>query len=95
METGDFSDMLAAFAVDAVLTFHGIPVGPFRGRAAIEEAYRSQPPGDEIVLLSTEKESDTIVATYAWTTEPETRAGEMRLRYQDGAIAALDVIYER
>ncbi|MFN8517354.1 MAG: nuclear transport factor 2 family protein [Chloroflexia bacterium] len=35
VRTGDFGPMLAPFAPDATLTFVGIPVGPFHGKAAI------------------------------------------------------------
>jgi hypothetical protein len=30
----------------------GVSVGPFRGREAIADAYRSRPPDDEIRLLT-------------------------------------------
>jgi steroid Delta-isomerase len=41
VESGDFSDMVSYFADDAVLEFEGVPAGPFVGRDAIAEAYRS------------------------------------------------------
>jgi steroid Delta-isomerase len=51
VRSGDWSALVELFADDAELEFVGIPVGPFRGREAIGEAYRAQPPDDEIVLL--------------------------------------------
>ena len=43
--------MLELLTEDASSSSTGIPVGPFRGRDAIAEAYTAQPPDDEIVLL--------------------------------------------
>jgi hypothetical protein len=88
VRTGDFGPMVAAFAEDAELVFDGIPVGPFAGREAIGEAYRVQPPDDEIVLL----EGD---GTYAWASEPEIQAGQLFLTERDGEIARLVIRYDR
>ena len=80
--------MVAAFSADAEVMFDGIPVGPFVGREAIAEAYRAQPPDDEIVLL----EDD---GTYAWASAPELPAGQMFLTERDGEITRLIVRYDR
>ncbi len=40
---GDYATFLATFADDAVLRFADIPIGPFKGRAAIAAAYAAQP----------------------------------------------------
>jgi hypothetical protein len=91
VRTGDWSPTVAGFHDDAELVFEGIPVGPFRGRSAIEAAYRDQPPDDEIVLLE-EREG---VGVYAWAHEPLVRAGELRLEADGGLITRLTVVYER
>jgi hypothetical protein len=88
VRTGDWSALVALFADDAELEFVGIPVGPFRGRDAIAEAYRTQPPDDEIVLLDGGPR-------YAWSQEPERPAGELELEERDGRIVRLRVLYER
>jgi steroid delta-isomerase len=88
VRSGDFGPMVAAFADDAELVFEGIPVGPFVGREAIAEAYRAQPPDDEIVLLDGE-------GTYAWASAPDVPAGRMFLTERDGAIARLVIRYDR
>ena len=88
VRTGEFGPMVAAFAVDAELAFEGIPVGPFVGREAIGEAYRAQPPDDEIVLLDGD-------GTYAWASEPDVPAGRMFLTERDGEIARLVIRYDR
>jgi steroid delta-isomerase len=87
VRTGDFGRMVAAFADDAVMVFEGIPVGPFVGREAIGDAYRAQPPNDEIVLVADD-------GTYAWASAPETPAGQLFLEERDGQIALLVVRYD-
>jgi hypothetical protein len=90
VRTGDWSSLVELFTDDAELEFVGIPAGPFHGRAAIAEAYRAQPPDDEIVVL----EDRGVAAVYAWSREPQRPAGELHLEERDGAIARLRVLYE-
>jgi steroid Delta-isomerase len=85
VRTGDWSAMLELLDADAELELVGIPVGPFRGRDAIAEAYRVQPPDDELVLLDGER--------YAWAREPTRPAGELRLDERDGKIMRIRVLY--
>jgi steroid delta-isomerase len=91
VRTGDWSQLVELFTDDAELEFVGIPLGPFPGRAAIAEAYRTQPPDDEIVVLEDRGDS----AVYAWAREPGRRAGELQLEERDGAIARLRILYEQ
>jgi steroid delta-isomerase len=86
VRTGDWSSMLARLADDAELEFTGIPVGPFRGRDAIGDAYAAQPPDDEIVLLDQS-------GAYAWARAPAEPAGELHLTLRDGSIAKILVVY--
>src|SRR3954453_19592738 len=86
VRSGDFAPMLENFAADATMAFGGVPVGPFVGRDAIARAYREQPPDDELSVLDSRQDGDTIVAGYAWRREPDTRAGELRLTIADGLI---------
>jgi steroid Delta-isomerase len=88
VRSGDFGEMVSFFAHDAELVFEGIPVGPFVGRDAIAEAYRAQPPDDEIVLLDGD-------GTYAWASEPAVPAGHLSLEERDGEIARLTIRYDR
>jgi hypothetical protein len=87
VRTGDWSSLVALFAEHAELEFVGIPIGPFRGRVAIAEAYRAIPPDDEIVLLDGGPR-------YAWSKDPERAAGELHLEERDGRILRLRVLYE-
>jgi steroid delta-isomerase len=88
VRTGDFGPMVAAFSEDAELRFEGVPVGPFVGREAIADAYRTQPPDDEIVLLDGD-------GTYAWAKEPDVPAGRMFLTERGGKITRLVIRYDR
>jgi steroid Delta-isomerase len=57
--SGDFSQMVNLFSEGAEMSFIGIPVGPFKGRSAISDAYSKQPPDDEIIILSVNKKTQT------------------------------------
>jgi ketosteroid isomerase-like protein len=94
VRTGDFTRMLENIADDATMAFEGVSVGPFTGRQAIAQAYRDQPPDDELDVLDSRAEGDTIVAGYAWRREPEQRAGELRLTVADGMITRLVVTFD-
>jgi hypothetical protein len=86
--------MLEQFAEDAELAFEGVPVGPFRGKPAIAQAYAEQPPDDEIVILRTrETGDDLIVADYAWRADPAARAGSMILRLKGAEINRLLITF--
>jgi steroid Delta-isomerase len=95
VRSGDFTPMLENFADDAEMVFEGVPVGPFIGRDAIAQAYREQPPDDELDVLDVRRDSDKIVAGYAWGRDPEVRAGELRLTVEDGLISRLVVTFDR
>jgi len=94
VRTGDFGPMLDGFTDDAVMTFEGVPIGPFVGREEIGRAYAEQPPDDEIRILGLPAiEEGTTVVSYAWAAEG-TRAGRMLLTPADGRIARLTVTFE-
>jgi hypothetical protein len=69
--------MIDGFTDEAVLVFEGAPVGPFIGRSAIAEAYRSQPPDDEIDILRVSEADATIEALYGWHRDMGLPAGRM------------------
>ena len=92
---GRFEAMVAAFLPDGVMRFEGVPVGPFRGRAAIDQADREQPPDDTLSLVGPIRhEGDWSSAGYAWDREPTVRAGEIRLRETAEGIAELVVTFD-
>jgi steroid Delta-isomerase len=94
VRTGEWEQMLSHFTDDAELRFEGVPAGPFEGREAIARAYRDQPPDDEVLIVDADEVGDDAVAGYAWATNPERRAGEMRLTERDGRIARLVVTFD-
>jgi hypothetical protein len=92
---GNFEPMVAGFAPDAEMVFVGVPVGPFLGRAAIAEAYGSQPPTDEMIVLDvSEPGSQELEARYAWSASPETQAGRLRCTFAGRSIAKLVVTFQ-
>ena len=93
VRSGDFSPMLENFADDATMVFEGVPVGPFVGRDAIAEAYREQPPDDELDVLDVRRDGDTLIAGYAWRRVPDVRAGELRLTVDGNRIRRLVVTF--
>ena len=95
VRAGDFGPMLENFADDATMAFEGVPVGPFAGKEAIAEAYRVQPPDDELDVLDVREDGDTVVAGYAWRREPDMRAGELLLTVKGERISRLVVTFER
>jgi len=94
VRSGDFGPMLENFTDDATMAFEGVPVGPFEGRDAIAQAYRAQPPDDELDVLDMRREGDTLIAGYAWHRTPDVRAGELRLTVDGDRIAKLVVTFD-
>lgn len=95
VRTGDFAPMIEEFTEDAELLFVGVSAGPYRGRPAIEAAYRETPPDDEIGILSIlEREDGEIVAAYSWTRDRGRRSGDLIFRLLDGRIARLVVTFD-
>ena len=94
VRSGDFAPMLERFAGEATMAFEGVPVGPFVGRDAIAQAYRDQPPDDELEVLDTRHDGDTFVAGYAWRRAPDVRAGELRLTVEGDLITRLVVTFD-
>jgi steroid Delta-isomerase len=95
--SGDFASMLDGFTDDAVLVFEGLPVGPYAGRSAIAEAYRTRPPDDTIELLGIEVTGpEGVVAAYGWSRDEGRRSGEMRFSFTgDGRIERLVVAFDQ
>jgi steroid Delta-isomerase len=92
VRSGEWEPMLDLVAPDAELEFVGIPVGPFAGREAIGDAYRTQPPDDELVLLDRLGEGGAV---YAWAKDPARPAGEVHVEERYGAITRIRVLYEQ
>jgi len=91
VRTGDWIPMIELMTEDADLEFVGIPVGPFHGREAIAEAYRTMPPDDGLLVIEDRGDG---TAVYALMNEPERPAGELYLEERDGLISRLRILYE-
>lgn len=89
--SGDWAGFVAGFTADAVMSFVGVPAGPFVGRAAIEAAYRAQPPTDTMRATSVASDGDTDVVRFAWTGGG---TGTMTLRWRGDVVAALEVAFD-
>lgn len=94
VRTGDFTAMLVQFTDDAELVFEGVPVGPFAGKPAIAEAYATNPPDDEIDIVSVEEAEHEIIARYAWRADGGRPAGRMVITPRGDQIARLLVTFE-
>ena len=89
--SGDWAAFVTGFTDDAVMSFVGVPAGPFVGRAAIEAAYRAQPPTDTMRATSVASDGDTDVVRFAWTGGG---TGTMTLRWRGDVVAALEVAFD-
>ena len=95
VRSGDFAPMLEQFSDDAELVFEGVPAGPFHGKETIAAAYASNPPDDEVNVLSSEQADDgTIVAKYAWRADAGRPAGRMIVTPRGEQIARLVVTFD-
>jgi steroid Delta-isomerase len=60
-------DVYVAGLADSVqLEFVGVPVGPYDGRAAVAEAYSSNPPDDTISIVDVSAEGSTDIVRFSW-----------------------------
>jgi steroid delta-isomerase len=85
--SGDWTAFLDALHPDAVMTFIGPPVGPFRGRAAIAEAYAANPPDDTMRVVGVLGD----VVSFEWS---RGGTGTLTLGCRDGQVAELTVRFD-
>jgi len=90
---GGFDAMVAGLSNGCVMTFIGVPVGPFEGRAAIAKAYGANPPDDAIVVLDAAFAPACVTATYAWSKAPDRPAGRLLLELEGTLISAVTIDY--
>ena len=74
VDSGRYDEFVAGFADDAVMSFVGLPFGPFRGRDEILEAYQAQPPTSNL--------------TVTWV-EGDDRHADARVAYSDGGTGTM------
>lgn len=86
VETGDFRALLKLLAPDVSLRFRGNNRGPFEGRDGVANAYRRNPPDDEIEFLDIRQKDGSVVVGYSWLRNPDVRAGEMRMVFDEAGL---------
>jgi steroid Delta-isomerase len=89
--SGDWSIFLTGFAPDAVMTFVGPPVGPFRGLAEITAGYAAQPPDDTMSIIEVRTEAGTDVVRFRWS---RGGTGTMTIRWRDALIEDLVIAFD-
>jgi len=67
VSSGDWSAVLATLHPDAVMTFSGVPLGPYVGRDAIAEAYATNPPDDTMRVLEVHSDDQADIVHFEWT----------------------------
>lgn len=90
VRSGTWAAFGERFADDAVLSFVGVPVGPFAGREAIVAAYQQQPPTDTMTLTSVRSARGVDVVAFRWTAGG---AGTMHLTWSGGRVLRLEVAF--
>ncbi len=89
VRTGDYAPYLRNFADHAVMNFDDVPVGPFRGKAEIIDAYASEPPNDTIALIDMQEiGTDGVEAAFEWDAGG---TGRMFLRWSAEQIVELSI----
>jgi steroid Delta-isomerase len=87
----DFTEFMKTFADDAVMKFDGVPVGPYKGREAIAEAYATRPPTDTMSIWSIQEvDPDTADVRFDWDAGG---SGAMRVKWQNGLIEGMTISF--
>jgi steroid delta-isomerase len=94
VRTGRFGPLLELFAEHAEMRFEGLPVGPFVGRERIADAFRNQPPDDELVVRQVQHSKDTEYAVYAWKRRHQEAAGVLEVTTEAERIVRVVVNVE-
>ncbi|GAA1477962.1 hypothetical protein GCM10009623_24080 [Nocardioides aestuarii] len=94
VDSGDWEGFARRFSEDAVMVFHGVPAGPFEGRAAIAAAYAADPPDEPLEVVGpVVVDGDFLVLHFCWVDSGGT--GTMRLRLDPaGLVARLEVSFD-
>jgi steroid Delta-isomerase len=91
VRSGEWTAFADRFALDATMTFAGVPAGPFSGRAEIARAYARQPPSDTMAVQSVSSTGPIDTVRFAWSAGGTAR---MQLTWQSGLVARLEVSFD-
>ena len=89
--TGSFDAFVERFADDAEMSFVNVPIGPFRGRQAIGDAYRQSPPDDTMTVVDQSARDGGIDAAFRWSSGG---TGSMFVRWADGLVTDLQITFD-
>jgi steroid Delta-isomerase len=89
--SGDWSALLATLHPGAVMTFVGVPAGPYAGREAIAEAYATDPPDDTMRVLSVRCDEAADVVAFEWS---RGGTGTLTIRRGGGLITGLAIRFD-
>lgn len=89
--SGEFAGFADRFSEDAVMSFVGVPAGPFHGRDAIRAGYRAMPPDDTMVAISADTLGDTDMVRFRWS---RGGSGTMILHWAGDLVAGLEVAFD-
>ncbi|WP_432937885.1 nuclear transport factor 2 family protein [Kribbella sp. CA-253562] len=91
--SGEWDAFAERLAVDATMTFDGVLVGPFHGRAAIAEGYRGNPPTATMHLIDSADDGPAATtARFAWASDA---TGTMRITWsRTGEVQTLTVSFD-
>jgi steroid delta-isomerase len=92
VRAGDFTAFTQTFAEDAVMSFEGVPAGPYRGRDEIAAAYARRPPTDTMTIRSVRSDGDTDVARFTW--DAGDGGGTMTVRWRGDEVREVAVTFE-
>jgi hypothetical protein len=92
VQAEDFTEFIKTIHPDAVMSFDGVPVGPYKGREAIAEAYATRPPNDTMSIWSIEEvDPDTADVRFDWDAGG---SGAMRVRWQDDLVVGMTISFQ-
>jgi len=91
VDSDNFDDFVGRFADDAVMSFVGVPVGPFVGREAILAGYTAAPPDDTMAPTSVQTNGATDIVRFVWS---RGGAGTMTLRWRGEQLTELTVAFD-
>lgn len=91
VRAGDYDAFVATFAEDAIMRFDDVPVGPFKGRDAIANAYATRPPTDTMTIWEIEEVGpETAHVRFDWDAGG---GGSMQVTWRDGQVAELIIAF--
>ena len=91
VETDSYQELAERFAPEAVMSFAGVPVGPYQGREAILAGYEEAPPDDTMEATSVSSVGSTDVVRFRWS---RGGTGTMTMEWAGDLLAKLEVAFD-